>query len=321
VGEILGLGKGEKGTIERWSLKSIVLAIISVLGFYFGIPEYIFDIRPRFAVTLGSDAVSFIEGALLGAMTTILALKLYSQKTYQPIIKGSSQGKEVLPVHIITVVKDNYQPLHVEMKRNSSLLDNFLDKPFVNFSFPQLEAIYDKGLERFIRKHHKDLFSAIDSFKNNVLPKFKELLSLKTESVKKVFDIWSSYLRKSLPEADSPRTDIFIRIASDLLTTINPYNVLPLLLNESDEKVRFKIEGCILDRTSHIRKKVAERPFVIRRQPKVISHSEISQVLLDKAKPEIAKIVELHKELKEQNDNEVKEKLLPLLKKYISNPI
>lgn len=61
--------------------------------------------------------------------------------------------------------------------------------------------------------------------------------------------------------------------------------------------------------------------FAPRKQSERVNYDEISQSLLEKAKPEIANIIEAYKELEELNDKEVKEKLLPLLQKYISNPI
>lgn len=235
------------------------------------------------------------------------------------LLGSKRQKKQILQGHITGIAGEEYPSLFDELRRNSEQLDNYLNYPFVTFNFPKLDQLYNRGLEEFIRKHHKDLFSVIDSFRKNVLPKFKELHSLKKESVKKIFDIWLSYLRKYLPEEDLSRGNIIGRIPEDLLTTINPYNILHLLLNGRDEEVRNKIEGCILDRTSHIYQK--KRSFVNRGQAKVINYDEIYQALMDKAKPEIANIVDRYKELKKQNDNEVKERLLPLLQKYISNPI
>lgn len=71
----------KKGFLEKLSWKSIIAAIITVVSFYFGVPEYLFAIRPMLVSKLDSNAVSFIEGAILGAITVVLVLKLYSQIT------------------------------------------------------------------------------------------------------------------------------------------------------------------------------------------------------------------------------------------------
>ncbi len=102
---------------------------------------------------------------------------------------------------------------------------------------------------------------------------------------------------------------------------LTPYYIIPDLLSERDEEVRNKIERCILDRTSHIYHEKAKRPFVVREKSESINYNEISQSLLEKAKPEVANLIEKHKELKKQNERKVKKKLLPLLRKYISKPI
>ena len=233
------------------------------------------------------------------------------------LLGSKRQKKQTLQGHITKIAREEYPSLFDELRRNSEQLDNYLNHPFVTFNFPKLDQLYNRGLEEFIRKHHKDLFSAIDSFRNNILPKFKDFNSLGKESRIKVRDIWSNCLSKSLPREVA---EVSNAIAQNLLTTMNPHNVLSLLLNGKDEETRNKIEGCILGNT-HIYQKIAKRPFVIKGQTKVINYNEIYQALVDIAKPEIANIVDKHKELKKQNDNEVRGKLLPLLKKYISNPI
>ncbi len=73
-----------RGILERLSWKSVIVAIITVLGFYFGVPAYFFDARPNFVANLGSGFVSFIEGAILGAITVLLVLKIYSQISSEP---------------------------------------------------------------------------------------------------------------------------------------------------------------------------------------------------------------------------------------------
>lgn len=69
----------KSGIIEKLSWRSIVAAIITVFSFYFGIPAYLFDARPSFVANLGSEVVCFIEGAMLGAITVLVVLKLYTR--------------------------------------------------------------------------------------------------------------------------------------------------------------------------------------------------------------------------------------------------
>ena len=98
-------------------------------------------------------------------------------------------------------------------------------------------------------------------------------------------------------------------ISNDLIRSVNPHNVLPDLLNARYDEAREKIEESLAERI-----------------PKSVGKSEsdfekISNCLIQSAKPEIEKILEIYMELKQQNDKIVKDELLPLLQKYITNPI
>jgi hypothetical protein len=138
------------------------------------------------------------------------------------------------------------------------------------------------------------------------------------DSRKKLFLIWEGHLKKFLPRE---AVDTSKNIAEALLTTINRHNVMSPLLNEREEQIRNNIEACIRERTAHIYREKAKRPYVIRGQQTIINFDEISQSLIEKANPEIANLLEAYKKLKNQNDKEVKGKLLSLLRKYISSPI
>jgi len=259
--------------------------------------EWIFQI----SLTLASVLVSVLVGYFLGMR---------------------SQRKQGLREYITGIVKDKYPLLFSEMKRNLEFLDNFLENPDtarVACVFPELDEIYNRGLEEFMKRHHKDLFLLIDSFQKKIRPKFEELDILVMKSMKKIQHILEVHLRKSLPKEAVDTSGI---IARDLIGTTNIATyALPDLLNERDEEIRNKIEKCFWNRTSHIYREKAKRPFVIEGERQEISFEEISQTLIEKAKPHIASLKKMFKELKMQNDKEVKAKLLPLLQKYISNPI
>ena len=205
-----------------------------------------------------------------------------------------------------------------EIKRYSERVDNYLVNPFDSFSFTQLEQIYNEGRAEFMKKHHKNLFLLVDFLYSNIRPKIQKLQNQGSESRQMLFVFWSNHLRKSLP---SEAKDISESIADHVLTTISPHNVWSLLLNEKDEEIRNRIEAFYVERTAHIYRRKAKRPFVIEGERQEISFDEISQTLIEKAKPHIASLRKMFKELKMQNDKEVKAKLLPLLQEYISNPI
>ena len=228
-----------------------------------------------------------------------------------------SQKIQVLREYIIGTVKDEYPLLFSEIRKNSEYLDNYLETTYIYFTFPKLNDIFDRGLDKFMERHHKDLFLTVDSFQKKIIPKIGELGVLERKTTKEIFDSWSNYLKSSLPEEAKGQSE---DIASNLIKNTATYHVLPDLLNERYEEVQNKIEKCILEKTLHIYREKTKRPYVIKEQHKRINFDEISQSLIEKAKPEIVNLKEAYKELKKQNDK-AKEKLLPLLQKYISNPI
>jgi hypothetical protein len=230
-----------------------------------------------------------------------------------------SQKKQALGEYITEIVKEKYPLLFAEMKRNSELLDSYLENPFVVFDFPKLKEMCNEGLDEFMKKHHEDLFLLVDSFYRNIRPKFTKLHNLEVESRKKIFNVWLKHLSKALSRKVVSESK---RIVEDLLTVINPHNVVSDLLNEREEPIKNKIVACYLGRTAHIYRREAGKPFVIRGESEtLVNFDEISKSLIKIAKPETTKFLERYKELKKQNDEEVKEKLLPQLQKYISNPV
>ena len=213
-----------------------------------------------------------------------------------------SQKIQALQNYITEMVEENYPLLFDEIRRNSGLLDNYLENPFVSFQFPKLEEIWHKGYSGVMNTHHGDLFLLVASYRKNIRPRLKEFHNLQVATRKKIFEIWDLHLLKSGLGLKSER------IAEDLVTVINPFNVVSLLLRERYGEVRNKIEGCVVKRASP-------------KKRKEIDLDEISQSLIEKAKSEITNSLRIYRELKKQNDEDVKGKLLLMLQKYISNPV
>lgn len=196
------------------------------------------------------------------------------------------------------------------------LLDNYLKNPFVVFNFPKLEEVWHKGFSSFMKEHHGDLFLLVASYRNNIRPKFRELPNLQVESRKKISVAWLKYLKKSLFGEVASES---VGITEYLLNVINPYNTFSDILNRREDQVRRKVEACFWEKTAHIHSQ--ERAYFIRRESEEINFDELSQSLIETAKSETMDFLERYKELKKQNDEEVKGKLLILLQKYISNPV
>jgi len=186
--------------------------------------------------------------------------------------------------------------------------------PDVHFDFPHLESFFGAGLDSLMKKYHRDLFQSASHFEKRILPRFKELYRLKIAVHENLYKIWQSYMYQNLPETYK---DFSFSIASDLIRTINPHYVLPELLTQNHELLAQKVKKCITER---IAKNKTRIDHAIKRR-EVIDSESIAESLIKLAEPTIENMLRLYRYLKEQNDKEVKKKLLPLLQKYMSSPI
>ncbi len=238
-----------------------------------------------------------------------------------------SQKIQTIRDYVIDVSGDIYPELFHEMKRNAETLNSFLNNPNVSFQFPESDDLYDKGLDEFVKTHHNDLFLVISSYKVNIVPKLYELESLFGKLRDKLYDISTTHIRKSLSREDG-WTDLSKEISVPLFKSINPDYIIPDLLSGRDEEARKKIEHCVTEtfRGGLIAKSRAEvaveslmsESSTVDKDEKI--KKQLANSLFEKVKPESKTLVDIFKELKKQNDERL-ERILPLLQKYISNPI
>jgi hypothetical protein len=238
-----------------------------------------------------------------------------------------SQKTQTIREHVLDVSKDTYPELFFEIKRNSETLNSFLNNPNVSFHFPVLDDLYNRGLDEFVKTHHNNLFLMISSYKENIVPKLYELESLFGKLRDKLYDISTAHIRKSLPIEDG-WVDKSREISHDLFKSINPDYIIPDLLSDRAEEARKKIEHCVIERTRGIigtKSNVEGMLESLKPESKTkykieIMKKQVVNSLFEEIKPESKTLVDTCKELKKQNDEEL-EKILPLLQRYISNPI
>jgi hypothetical protein len=228
-----------------------------------------------------------------------------------------SQSQQALKEYVLSIVKIEYPELFCEIKRNLDILDDYLENPNENFTFMKLEQFYENGLEVFMKIHHNDLFIELTNFRRDNLPEFSNANNLTSRTMNDIYDVLVNELGSSLPKNV---TQTINYIAMDLIKSINPNYVLPDLLNERYEQIRTKVERSIRERTSNILNPKGKVPYVIRAQNTVIDFDRVTNSLIEKAKPEINEFLNIIMTMKKKNTN-TRTILLPLLQKYIGNPI
>ncbi len=226
--------------------------------------------------------------------------------------------KQALSKYITETAGELYPSLFSEIKENLALSDTYLEKPNRNFRFPNFEDIYNRGLERFIEKHHKELFIILDNFKNNILPKFHEIDALFMDIWNTTFPEWSEYLRNSLPEEVRSESK---NISHDLSNSNSLNYVLPDILNQRDDVARSKIICSITENTTHIYAGLDKDVLTIKSRLNNPDFEKIAQALIEMTEPKTTNFIEKYEKLKILSKEEISLKILPILKKYISCPI
>jgi len=230
-----------------------------------------------------------------------------------------SQKIQSLQRYVIETVKEQYPPLLSEVQRNSEYLDDFLEKPFEEFHFSVLTQFLKKGLGALMKKHHADLFQSVSYFSEKIKPSFEELNTLRLGAHEKLYRMWQAYVYESLPAIYRDSSN---NITGDLIRAVGRDNVLSELLIGDYNSMAKKVERCIDEKTSWIRNRESRKPYVIKGiSVGEIDYKKITESLIEKAKPTIMDMLKVYAYLKEQNDTEIKGRLLPLLQKYISNPV
>ncbi len=218
------------------------------------------------------------------------------------------------------MVKEQYPSLYSEMQRNSGYLENFLEKPIVTFQFPVLTEFLKKGLGSPMKKYHTDLFQTVNHFADRIQPKFEELNTLRVNVHGELYNIWQPFMRDHLlggyPESVSER------MGDDLIKTVNQYNVLSELLNKKHDLIAQKVEKSYWEKTARIREEEMQKRYRIRGIPVGdVDFKKVTESLVELAKPKVENILKVHAFLRDQNETEIKLKMIPLFNKYIGNPV
>jgi hypothetical protein len=226
-----------------------------------------------------------------------------------------SQRIQAKRKYVADIVRDKYPALSSEIIKNMELFDDYLEDPLEHFNFPKLNQFYDDGLNEFMKKHHSNLFDNIDFLKQKIAPRLHELRHAVNESIKNIYNNWDSELQKILPKKITEKSK---EISADLIRSITPNYVLKDLLNDRKDVIRKKVEACIKNHTDHFYQPSAFYPPG--QKIEEVNYDIVFDSLLETARPEFSRILELYAELQKEIDEKVKSELLPLLHKFISNP-
>lgn len=155
--------KSKKGLVESFSWKEIAGGILAAAGFVFGILEYIINLRQVLASTLGSEPLSSIEGAAMGSITTLIALKFYSG------LRGKKEEGKRSDSSEKTSKEDEIEELRSRIREELELLkeqitSNLESKSFgvVDYADQAFSILEEKIIQKLPAKTYRQIKGTYD---------------------------------------------------------------------------------------------------------------------------------------------------------------
>ena len=213
------------------------------------------------------------------------------------------------------IVEKKYSALFDDIRINSALLDNWLNESYEHFDFHNVEAFFDGGLDSLMKKHHPDLYISMRTLHDKVIPELKQLKDHQSSLYIKLVKIWEPYLNQKFPDSYKKQSSL---ITGDLIASINEFNVMADLLVGDKASIMNKLRDCILKWQFGYRRATNEDRLELE---KTIDVENLTEGLVKLAEPSSKEVILLYQQLQPQNYSLLKESLLPLLQKYIAQPI
>lgn len=226
--------------------------------------------------------------------------------------------------YIISNVEKTYIPLVAEIRDNIDSFNKFFESPFnLIFNFEKMENIKRQGLFEFIRNHDRKLGDKLSFFYESIYPRFEKFVDLQQETRHQILEIWVGHIRSLIPDQEAKKkTKTFV----DYLYNDGLY--LMLLKGELskssaiwDSRV-FKIVEEFNLYTNYVQVKKDE-VYVSRNAkiPTFTPPSEELKKLEELSQPNVKNLLDYYKQTKEMVDIEVINGLIPMMQKYITDPL
>lgn len=207
--------------------------------------------------------------------------------------------------YVIRNVEKTYIPLLAEIHDRLVTFDRFLEKPRnLSYSFEKLDNIKKSGLLEFIKSHDKKLYGKLKFFDSEIRPKLKQLTELLATTRAAIKEEWSNHIKDAVSHSDT-----FVNRLLDR-------GLVVLLLHDKKEEIS-KIWNW-------------SSSFMVHNYPNItqIQAAHIQRVfpekideLLNLSRPRIQKLLDFYNQLRTLVDDEVVNGLIPMMQKYITNPL
>lgn len=220
-------------------------------------------------------------------------------------------------------VEKTYIPLVAEINDRLEYFNRFLEDPnSLKWSFETLERIKKSGLFEFIKSHDKKLYEKLNLFYNDIYPKFGELDELQRETRDAISLDWIRYIEDIIEDKDVKK------YANNFVFQLFNKGLYVLLLNGRTEEISkiwnetlYYITQTYQLYSPYVVSKGRIKVFPKGKFPTFnVSQDEIEK-LMELSSPKLQNLLNFYRQIKSLLDDEVVNCLVPMMQKYITNPL
>jgi len=225
--------------------------------------------------------------------------------------------------YIIRNVEKTYIPLVAEIHERLECFNRFPENPSgLKYSFKMLESVKKKGLFEFIKSHDEKLYEKLILFYNQIYPRFRELVRLQKETDEAIFREWGGYIKKAVSDKEAKD------YSNSFVSEIFRKGLFALLLSGRKEEIS-KIWLESLYQTAQANKlhcpslkpKDGYTVYPKGTSPTFdVSEDDLTK-LQELSRPKLQKLLDLYKQTKASINDDVVKGLVPMMQKYITNPL
>jgi len=226
--------------------------------------------------------------------------------------------------YVISNVEKTYIPLLAEIQDNLKSFNRFLETPYdLTFDFEKMESIKKSGLFEFIRNHDKKLGDGLILFYENIYPRFQKLVELEQETRHQILEIWTSHISRLISDETARRC------SKTFVNYLYNDGLYLMLLNGKlsegcaiwDSRVHKMTEEFNLYANNRQAEKGKVKVLSNVKFPTFAPSSQELEILGELSRPMMESLLAYHNQTKELVETEVVNGFIPLMQKYIIDPL
>jgi len=227
--------------------------------------------------------------------------------------------------YIISNVDKTYIPLTAEINHNTDLFRKFYENPSDTeyLKYTILDKIRRSGLFEFVKSHDRKLCEKLLLFNDEIYPRLKELDRLREEMRLQLMREWTNHVENVISDKNAKKH------AKTFVDSLFSYSLYFFLLNNNTKEITRLWDEKLYNLASQYNLYIPnvkfgqERLLTSQQQkfPKFdVSENELEK-LIQLSQPRLQKVHDFYNQTTTILDKEVVNGLIPMMQKYITNPL